>query len=74
MACQDIHVDIYSDILPNILSDIYSDILLGILSDIYSDFHFEQRKDQSDILKTEKVDRYIRKKGLDWQIGRQIDS
>ena len=51
MAFQDIHVEIYSDILPNILSDIYSDILLGILSDIYSDFHFEQRKDQSDRLK-----------------------
>ena len=46
VAFQDIHVDIYSDILPNILSDIYSDILLGILSDMYYDFHLEQRKDQ----------------------------
>ena len=70
MACQDMHV--FWHVTQH--SDIYSDILLGILSDIYSDFHFEQRKDQSDILKTEKVDRYIRKKGLDWQIGRQIDS
>ena len=70
MAFQDIHV--FWHVTQR--SDIYSDILLGILTDIYSDFHFEQRKDQSDILKTEKVDRYIRKKGLDWQIGRQIDS
>ena len=43
MAFQNIHVDIYSDILAKILSGIYSDILLGILSDIYFDFHFEQR-------------------------------
>ena len=38
MAFQGIHLDIYSDILSNILSDSYSDILLGILCDIYSDF------------------------------------
>ena len=30
-------LDIYSDILPNILSDIYSDIIFGILFVIYSD-------------------------------------
>ena len=37
MTCQDVYLDMYSDILPNIVSDIYSDIYSHILSGKYSD-------------------------------------